>query len=224
MLAREHMLKDNFIFLFIALIVFLAVLPIGNSLHIVPDGVTWLIAITSLLLVGVMSLRDAGWRFHAGIALVVAGIAASAYDTLTGSTTADLLSRLALFAFLLLGINNALRQVVYGVEMNANRLYGAVCVYLMIGLLWSMMFMILQDIDPNSFGGNLASNPEEAQVDWLYYSFVTLTTLGYGDILPLSAPARALAYVEAIVGVFYMAMLVAALVSGYITQVQSDRQ
>ena len=56
--------------------------------------------------------------------------------------------------------------------------------------------------------------------EWLYFSFVTMTTLGYGDILPISATARGLAYMQAVVGQFYIAMLVAGLVGAYI----SDRQ
>jgi len=53
--------------------------------------------------------------------------------------------------------------------------------------------------------------------DFVYYSFVTLTTLGYGDIVPLSATARSLVYMEAIFGQFYIAILVAGLVSIHIS-------
>ena len=55
---------------------------------------------------------------------------------------------------------------------------------------------------------------------WIYCSFVTLTTPGYGDILPISPGARALAYAEAVFGVFYMATLVAMLVGAYAAQMQ----
>ncbi len=59
-------------------------------------------------------------------------------------------------------------------------------------------------------------------VEWVYFSFITLTTLGYGDITPVSNTARALAYSEAIFGVFYMAILVAGLVSVYMAARRSD--
>lgn len=221
--AREQIRKDNFRYLFVALIIFFAVLPIGSSLYVIPEGVTWLIAVCILLITGVLSLRDAGWRFHLGIGLVVTGVAASTFETAAESDAAHLISLLTLMGFLVLAINNALRQVVYGVEMNANRLYGAVCIYLMIGLLWALLYYGLNVVAPGSFGGGLAATPEDAQIEWIYYSFVTLTTLGYGDILPLSAPARALAYSEAIVGVFYMAILVAALVSGYLAEIGRNK-
>jgi len=58
--------------------------------------------------------------------------------------------------------------------------------------------------------------------NWLYFSFVTMTTLGYGDILPVSATARGLAYMQAIVGQFYIAVLVAGLVGAYVSTKSSD--
>jgi len=59
--------------------------------------------------------------------------------------------------------------------------------------------------------------------EWLYYSFVTMTTLGYGDIVPISASARALAYGQSIVGQFYIAILVAGLVSAYIASGDKEK-
>ncbi len=56
--------------------------------------------------------------------------------------------------------------------------------------------------------------------DWIYYSFVTLTTVGYGDMLPLTFSARALSYIETIFGQFYLAVLVAGLVSAYLSSKQ----
>jgi hypothetical protein len=58
--------------------------------------------------------------------------------------------------------------------------------------------------------------------DWLYFSFVTMTTLGYGDLLPLSGAARLLAYLQAVFGQFYIAILVAGLVSAYISSRPAD--
>jgi hypothetical protein len=133
-----------------------------------------------------------------------------------------IISDLTLFVFLLLSTFNTLRHVAIGNDINLNRIVGAICVYLLLGVMWSIAYAVLEILQPGSFNGltELASpvwNP-----DWIYFSFVTITTLGYGDILPMTQTARSLSFAEAIVGQFYIAVLVAGLVSAYIAA-QSNR-
>ena len=71
---------------------------------------------------------------------------------------------------------------------------------------------------PNSFAGFEVGSRSQWNSEWLYFSFVTMTTLGFGDIAPVSALARVFAYMQAVFGQFYIAILVAGLVSGYISQ------
>jgi hypothetical protein len=209
------MRKDNFTYLLVALTIFLVVLPISNDLQLIPDNVARPIAYTCLLAIGVWSLRDSIRIFRIGIALAAIGIIANGIATANDAAIFYVLSFAAMFGFLVLAIRSALRQVVLSTEINANRLFGAVCVYLMLGVLWALMYSALGEMNPGAFAGAVPDSAEKWNLDWFYYSFVTLTTLGYGDILPVSATARALAYSEAVVGVFYMAMLVAALVGSY---------
>ena len=199
----------------LALLVFLVALPILEELRFLPNEVARPIAYTCLLAVGVWSLRDRIRIFRVGIALVVIGTTANILLATNDALVFYYLAVSTLSAFLMLSIWNALRQVVFGVEMTANRLFGAVCIYLMIGVLWALMYGALQTLDMDAFVGTLHDETSGRGVDWIYYSFVTLTTLGYGDILPISTIARTLAYSEAIIGVFYIAMLVAALVGSY---------
>ena len=95
------------------------------------------------------------------------------------------------------------------------------CVYLLLGVIWAMVYTILDVISPGSFHGILRLDEPGWDSAWLYFSFVTMTTLGYGDLLPISATARALAYMQAVVGQFYIAILVAGLVSAYISSRQN---
>ena len=85
------------------------------------------------------------------------------------------------------------------------------------------MYSLVETAMPGSFAGlvDQAAN-SKWNPDWIYFSFVTLTTLGYGDILPLTFSARSLAYFEAIVGQFYLAVLVAGLVGAYLSEKQSQ--
>jgi voltage-gated potassium channel len=95
---------------------------------------------------------------------------------------------------------------------------GAVCGYLFLGLAWAVLYSLIEGFRPGSFeispklvtGGELARPLPHVLT---YYSFVTLTTVGYGDISPVSPATRTLAWMEAITGQFYLAVIVAGLVS-----------
>jgi hypothetical protein len=95
---------------------------------------------------------------------------------------------------------------------------GAVCGYLFVGLGWAVLYALVEGFRPGSFeiGPKLVAGGEVARPlphVLTYFSFVTLTTVGYGDISPVSPAARTLAWVEALTGQFYLAVIVAGLVS-----------
>jgi hypothetical protein len=96
------------------------------------------------------------------------------------------------------------------------RLYASVSLYLMLGTFYFSVFNLLEVTHPGSFAeGALPALTGISPNSLLYFSMVTLTTLGYGDILPVSPPARMLAALEAATGVLYIAITVARLVSAY---------
>lgn len=103
------------------------------------------------------------------------------------------------------------------VQVTREVLFAAIVVYMLFGLMWSVIFRFLEISQPGSFHlpqGQLSDFPGI----FLYYSFVTLTTLGYGDIAPISAPARSLAILEATTGQMYVAVLIARLMGMHISQ------
>jgi hypothetical protein len=102
--------------------------------------------------------------------------------------------------------------------VTAHKIYGALCVYLIIGLTWGFMFLTLEGFQPGSFlfGQARMSGVEKDPATLVYFSFVTLSTVGYGDVTPLSPPARSFAFMEAIIGQIYLAVLVARLVGLHI--------
>jgi hypothetical protein len=105
---------------------------------------------------------------------------------------------------------------------------GAMCVYFLMGTMWAFLFMLVEAVHPGSFrlgeGETIAADPAHLRPVplslFLYFSLVTLSTVGFGDIVPLSGPARGLATLEGIIGQFYMAVLVARLVGLYIVHSQ----
>lgn len=101
-------------------------------------------------------------------------------------------------------------------KITSDVIMGAICVYFLIGLAWAFIFFTLELFQPGSF-----QMPQGQGIDlshFSYYSYVTLTTLGYGDITPISTQARSLALLEAIMGQLYLAILVARLVGIHIAQ------
>ena len=113
------------------------------------------------------------------------------------------------------------RQVFFSTVVDYNRIVGAICIYLLMGVIWAMMYLFIAQFIPGSFNGIDQQIWYDNFSDVAYYSFVTLTTLGYGDITPVAPIARFLVYMEAVVGVFYMAILVASLVGVSISESQN---
>ncbi|WP_162024956.1 MULTISPECIES: potassium channel family protein [unclassified Lentimonas] len=99
-------------------------------------------------------------------------------------------------------------------QMGADELCGSIVAYILIGIAWALLYSFIELLQPNSFSFvSVTDGDLHAKGSALfYYSFVTLTTLGYGDILPVSQFARMVAYLEAVTGVMYTAILVAGLV------------
>ena len=215
------MKKTNFFYLLGALLFLLITVPLAQDLGLEESPMTRAIVYSILLLTGVWSLRG-GRLYLAGFVFVIAGIALSAIATSTDAPALYYASTLAIFGFLMVAISHALKQVVFGTEMNVNRLVGAICVFLLLGIIWSFAYSMLELAVPGSFSGLDPGHDPRSDSSWIYFSFVTLTTLGYGDITPESAVARTLAYIQAVVGLFYMAVLVAGLVSAYISDKQGS--
>jgi hypothetical protein len=102
-------------------------------------------------------------------------------------------------------------QVVRSGPVTAARLQGAVAVYLLLGIAWASAYGIVEYVFPGAFSS--AGAQPVSNYDWVYFSFVTLTTVGYGDIVPVHRVARSLAIGEALTGQLYIAVLLARLVS-----------
>jgi hypothetical protein len=117
----------------------------------------------------------------------------------------------AFFALTVVGLFSYLTSARYVLRTH---LYTAVSVYLLLGMTWFALYCAIDSAFPGSFqyGNNIVAN---RQSELLYFSLITLTTIGYGDILPLNGEARMLAALEGVIGVLYVAITVAILVSSF---------
>jgi hypothetical protein len=123
------------------------------------------------------------------------------------------------FAFALYGILRA----VLAKQASGDAIFGAICGYLLLGIIWSLTYSAVEMAFPGSFStassrstGVVAARLDRGTLG--YYSFITLATVGYGDVTPTTPLARTLAWMEAITGQFYLAILVAGLVGFKVTQ------
>jgi voltage-gated potassium channel len=174
----------------------------------------------AILLSGTHVVRDRRKLHVVTIAIAVAAVIINFFISIYKSEQLILLSQVFLLVLLALFSGSILAEVLRAGRITADKIYGAICFYLLIGFAWAFVYAILEQIDPGSFSmpqetGGVAEHV--ARIMRLrYFSFVTLTTLGFGDITPRSAEARNLVVLEAIMGQLYLAILVARLVGLHI--------
>ena len=171
---------------------------------------------TLLLLSGLYAVSD-GRRalvvatVFAGPALVLAWAGRFTANTVVGGIGALLLA-----GFLVFTATQILEYIVRARRVTSELVFGAVSVYLMMGVVGALLFAVLDLWSPGSLrmpGGAGSAVEDATQFSAVtYYSFVTLTTLGYGDITPVSRLARSLSTMEAVTGQLYLAVLVARVV------------
>jgi hypothetical protein len=107
-----------------------------------------------------------------------------------------------------------------------DKIYGAVCAYLLLGYAWTFAYSLIEEAQPGSFVSTTSPMPHDLVgrvMQLRYFSFVTLATVGYGDIIPHSPAARTTALLEAILGQFYLVALVGRLVGLHIVHGNPDR-
>jgi hypothetical protein len=102
-------------------------------------------------------------------------------------------------------------QTFRGGPVSVHRVQGAVAAYLLLGLVWGYGYELVAALHPGAFASALATPGEDRSL--IYFSFVTLTTVGYGDVTPVHPAARSLALMEALTGQLYPAILLARLVT-----------
>ena len=178
-------------------------------------------ALFAALFETVRSRHHALWAMVLGLPAIVARVIAAFRPDSTAQNTTVLTLSVLFFVFL---IWNLLHDLSAGERSTSERIFGALCAYVFIGLLFALVFAHLEFRDPGSFSVSnellaerVASESEQLQV-FTYFSFVTMTTLGYGDISPVSEHARTLAWFEALLGQLYLAVMVAGFVAMHISE------
>jgi voltage-gated potassium channel len=170
-----------------------------------------------VLLAGVLAVADRKRILVFAIMLVIPAIAGRWINHFWPdlvSAALFLTAGLILIAFV---VANLLRFVLRAPSVNVEVLCASIAAYLMLGLMWAMAYWLVDQITPGgAFSYNTNAGPRSMKgFTGFYFSFITLSTVGYGDITPVSRTARWLAAMEAMTGLLYVAVLIARLVSLY---------
>lgn len=177
------------------------------------EPVVMVIAFLFLMLAALAAAAETRRRFRIGTALALITVVVWSIpdgERLWLRVLSDVLS----IAFFIYVASTVLAHVVRSSQIDIEMVFGSVCVYLFLALIWAFAYQLLTEID----AGALLRSGESLPLNegWhVYFSFVTLTTLGYGDIAPVSAFARLLAVTEAFIGQLFLVVLVARVVGLY---------
>ena len=174
-------------------------------------------AVCLMLLLGIWGLGERKTWLITGALIVATGFATALVAVWGNNPELRLVNLGIVLGFCLSSTWLALQNLLRSNDIDLNKIFGGICAYLLIGLIWAFFYLFINLVSPESFNGLTSTMIVHQFPDLLYFSFVTLATVGYGDLTPVKPLARTVAYLEAIVGQFYVAVLVAWLVSMYIS-------
>jgi Ion channel len=215
MATREY--RWRHLALLISILLLIAISPFASTFR---HGILVLnILGAAVLVAGSYALSERKHLFIIAIVLSAASIAATfcllafpGHWAIVGSH-ATIVVLVSFFSVTILG------YVLHSGRITADKIFAAICVYLLIGYAWTFGYALLEELVPGSLGPFSGSGKNDfvgRVLHLRYFSFMTLTTVGYGDILPRSPAARTMAMFEAVMGQIYLAVLVARLVGLHI--------
>jgi Ion channel len=202
-------------YLLLALLALMLLLPYVPE---TPTGVTiFLTGVCAVLVTGVVAAGVTRRRRILALGIALSTVLCLVAYSLTRAPWLGLAARLTFLAFHLVITWSLLRTVLDHPTVQRNTLYGAACTYLLVGFAFATVYAVLEDVHPPALAGNPTrqGSARLLPADLVFFSFMTLTTVGYGDITPISAEARLVAVLEAVSGVFFLAFLVSRLVALY---------
>jgi len=205
--------KNNFLYLFWALVALLFSSAVADDF---PGGAGEdLFSIISILMlvIGAKSLHtDVALRRIVYAFAALLGTLTLMWRFYPSRWTALLILLILLFIFVG-AFKLSMHKILFEGKVDANKIIGSLSLYMLLGLIWTILYLILLTFDPQTFNGVDVTDWRTTFSRIAYYSFVTLTTLGYGDISPKTHIGEFLAYMEAVAGVFYMAIFVSSLIN-----------
>ncbi len=229
--VREH----RFLFLLAALALLLVSAPLVHTLgperHPIFSGIVFAVAFSAMLLAAVFAVSRSRRSNFLALLLAIPVIVLQVVRVWRESDSVAIAAHVVGLLFLVYTVVLILKFIFATGRVSSDMICASLCVYLLLGVLWAITYSLIQIFDGQSFLFAYADDGEDRTMRFgsertltaLYYSFVTMSTLGYGDIVPRSSLARMAAAMQAIVGQLYLAVLVARLVGLHIVHA-TERQ
>lgn len=216
---------ERHLWLLISLLLIFVVSPFVVPFYYGPTILNIISAIVLLSATYAVSRRRSFFIF--GLSMSIFSIVMSLWLAARPSFWLVVISHGTLVVLIIFFVATILSYVVGSGKVTWDKIYGAVCAYLLLGYAWTFAYSVIETVQPGSFVSLSSPMPDGlvGRVMHLrYFSFVTLATVGYGDIVPHTPAARTLALLEAMLGQFYLVALVGRLVGLHIVHGNPERE
>jgi len=213
---RGFLKRDRYRILLLCIVLLVFLEPLIPDVAI--SGYLFLVLISLILITGVYAVRGKRKHLILAIVLLIPSLIVLWFQVPSDNEYYILFARTSpvlLFSYIVVLIFS---DVLTTREVNADIVAGGVSVYLLIGLIFSLIYHAYYILDPTAFAIAEHFDPEQGEGStylylFNYFSYVTMTTLGYGDISPVSLQARTMVQIETLMGQLYVAIFIARLVS-----------
>jgi hypothetical protein len=189
---------------------------LGSSAILAELRLDWIMELLLFVSLTILVLGAYEHRFRIVMEmLIVLSLLAWIISTLAGLGELHNLSRLSQSLAFAVGSLECFRAIFSSGKVDSERVFASLSLYLLFGAVFSLLFSTVEQVWPGSFRVSepaAAAPGSKPGLNFVYFSYVTLATVGYGDIIPLSGPAKTLAVAEAILGQMYLVVVVAKLV------------
>ena len=213
--SRWPWIRHRFIFLLAAIFLLLAVAPF--LVDFVRLRVLFNAFLSAVLVSAVYALSQKIRNLVIAALLAIPMLISIWVQYFVRSDAIFLIGRICGVLFIAYTIYHILRHIFQEQEVTKDTIAGAAAVYMLFALMWAFIYGVLELLQPGSFVISAAQAVGEQNI-FIYYSFVTITTLGYGDVTPVTNISTSLAVLEAVVGQLYLVVLVSWLVGMYVSK------
>jgi len=214
-----HHSPHRFLYLLISLVGFITLVPLLEGLG--QRGLIFNIFYSTILLSAAYAVSESPGYFFLALVLAGPALVLGWINNFLGIPWLEFGAHVLTVFFLMLVAMLIISHVLKTEKVTPEKIFGALSVYLLLGVIWAFLYLVVDFLAPGSF--RYGQDRALTDAEMVYYSFVTLTTLGYGDIVPVAPSVRALATLEAITGQLYLTVLVARLVGLQITHSSQRR-
>ena len=211
---REVYFKRRFFILFVSLLALILVTPLVQGF--VGIHILWNIFLTGILLSGVHAVSEKKRNVYLSSLLALPMLVSVWSEYFVKNNYVVIVGTLCGVVFFAYMIVNILLFIYKQDEVTIDLIVGAAVVYLLMAIMWTFIYKVVETVHPGSF--TISATDIQERLRFTYFSLVTITTLGYGDIVPTTGLASSVATLEALVGQLYLVTTVAWLVGVRVSQ------